>query len=530
MSKSVPKPVLEELRQALNPTPVGIVQELVRAGYEAYIVGGAVRDLLLGREPKDYDISTSATPEEVRKVFGRRRCHVIGRRFRLAHVYANHEIYEVSTFRRTPNEKERQGKKHDDGPIIWNDNAFGTLEDDARRRDFTVNALYLDVAGKRGIIDFSGGYADLHKGIVRCIGEPGQRMDEDPVHMLRALKLVGQCGFRLDPPLEAVIREKCREIKLSSPARLFEELLKLLANPDCGKTLQVMHDIGFLHYFWPVVDDAWDDQEGVMMQHLLKLRGDAMRRGRCSNSRGLALSTVALPFMMSALNPENPSAFWTGNASSDPVAHRALGLVFDGITVPRLLSQRILQIVGLVPRLLSKPVQMRYLHHAEYRYGRALLALVVQCFGWDSEKLLADMPELSPAYCNMEDEEGEFWQQEAEDDGTLAPVALPRALVPIGKRNTAAKEVSEEKDARKAQPAKPRARKKSARKISPDAPENSPALHEDEDALGREDSPVVEKAAPPPSATFFETAAVKLPPEKKKRRKKGECPDSITFG
>ena len=128
-----------------------------------------------------------------------------------------------------------------------------------------------------------------------------------------------------------------------------------------------------------------------MMQHLLKLRGDAMRRGRYSNSRGLALSTVALPFMMSALNPENPSAFWTGNASSDPVAHRALGLVFDGITVPRLLSQRILQIVGLVPRLLSKPVQMRYLHHAEYRYGRALLALVVQCFGWDSEKLLADM-------------------------------------------------------------------------------------------------------------------------------------------
>ena len=150
---------------------------------------------------------------------------------------------------------------------------------------------------------------------------------------------------------------------------------------------------------------------------------------------------------------------------------------------------------------------MRYLHHAEYRYGRALLALVVQCFGWDSEKLLADMPELSPAYCNMEDEEGEFWQQEAEDDGTLAPVALPRALVPIGKRNMAAKEVSEEKDARKAQPAKPRARKKSARKISPDAPENSPALHEDEDAPGREDSPVVEKAAPPPSATFFETAA-----------------------
>ena len=298
MFEKVPKTVLEKLLKAVDSIPVGIVRELTRAGFEAYIVGGAVRDLLLGKQPKDYDISTSATPEEVRKVFGRRRCRVIGRRFRLAHVYGNGEIYEVSTFRRMPNEHERQGRKHEDGPIIWNDNCFGTLEDDAKRRDFTVNALYLDVAGKRGVIDYSGGYRDLKSGIVRCIGEPAIRMEEDPVRMLRALKLVGQCGFALEPSLEAVIRGKAQKIKLSSPARLFEELLKLLANPACDRTLCVMHEYGFLREFWPVVDESWEDQEGEMMRHLLKLRGDAIRRGHYSNSRGLDLSTVALPFMM----------------------------------------------------------------------------------------------------------------------------------------------------------------------------------------------------------------------------------------
>ena len=516
MSEKVPNSVLEELRKALDPTPVGIVRELVRAGYEAYIVGGAIRDLLLGKTPKDYDISTSATPEQVRAVFGRRRCHVIGRRFRLAHVRGGSELYEVSTFRRQPNEQERQGRKHDDGPMIWNDNCFGTLEDDAKRRDFTVNALYFDVTGHRGVIDFSGGDEDIRKGVVRCIGKPAERMAEDPVRMLRALKLVGQCGFRLEPKLEAVIRANAPAIRLASSARLFEELLKLLANPSCDHTLQVMHDHGFLKEFWPTIEDSWEEQEGQMMCHLLKLRGEAIRRGRYSNSRGLALSTVALPFLMSALNPEKPTEFWEGNAAGDPVAHRALGIIFEGIALPRLLSERVLQIIGLVPRLVKKPVLGRYLNHVEYRYGRALVALLVQLFGWD-RALLADLPEYSPRF---DSEEEEIFGDEFENSRTESKASSPKGaakeipgLLPLVKKASTATEDAEAnaadgdvvaQDETPQEKPKKRARKSKRTAAKRDsAPENSPALHEESDAPGREEIPVVEAPPAEPSVTFL---------------------------
>ncbi|MGN0867632.1 MAG: CCA tRNA nucleotidyltransferase [Oligosphaeraceae bacterium] len=544
MPEIVPQNVLDDLLHLVNPVPVSVVRELTRAGYEAYIVGGAVRDLLLGKAPKDYDISTSATPEEVRKVFGRRRCHVIGRRFRLAHVFAGGEIYEVSTFRRKPNEKERQGKRHEKGPIIWNDNCFGTLEEDALRRDFTANALYLDVSGTRGIIDFSGGYKDLRDGVVRCIGDPHQRMEEDPVRMLRAMKLVGQCGFRLEKELETVIRQKGEMIRLASSARLFEELLKILANPAAGQTLQTMHDMGFLKFFWPTVDESWEEQEGEMLRHLMKLRGDAMRRGRYSNSRGLALSTVALPFLMSALNPENPTEFWEGSAASEPVAHRALVLLFEDITVPRLLSHRILQIVGLVPRLMAPSVPLPYLNHCEYRYGRALVSLLVQLFGWNQE-ILTRLPELSPRYGLPEEEDMEQEEEMEEGQGareTPAPEGevsprrspastqgLPPELVPL--RQGASRPVAPEEKSQDA--GKRHVRKRHARKgRSPQAPENSPALHEDETEAGRDESPVVQDPPRPPAATFF-NAAVKLPAETGRKGKKAvdfSPTDSITFG
>ena len=137
-----------------------IIGQLVDGGFEAYIVGGAVRDLLMGLEPKDYDIATAASPEDIRRVFGRRQSRIIGRRFRLVHVYAGSEIYEISTFRREPSAGERRERLNDDGVMIWRDNEYGTLEQDAERRDLTVNALYYDPVGERGIIDFVGGVRD----------------------------------------------------------------------------------------------------------------------------------------------------------------------------------------------------------------------------------------------------------------------------------------------------------------------------------------------------------------------------------
>ena len=404
-----PTNIVEQVRKHLDPTPCGLVRHLVEAGHEAYIVGGAIRDLLLGTSPKDYDIVTSATPEEIRRVFGRRRCHIIGRRFRLAHVYANGDLYEISTFRRIPNERERQGRHADtDDHIIWNDNCFGTLEEDATRRDFTANALYFDVVGSRGIIDFWGSYQDIRDRRVRCIGKPAERMEEDPVRMLRALKLVGQFSFKLEPELDAVIREQASNIRLASPSRLFEELLKILKHPAADRTLQEMHNHGFLKYFWNLLDAAWDEQEGKLARHLLKLRGEAIRRGNYSNSRGLALATVSTPFLLTAMNPSATTVFWTGSLTYNQSAQRALQLVFDGFLLPTAFAHRILEIIDLVPRMLRATPEKRenLFKCREYRYGRALLSLLVQAFGWDSAKILANLPEISPSY--------DFWNDPQE--------------------------------------------------------------------------------------------------------------------
>ena len=417
---AIPNAIIEALRKRLAPTPCTLVRQLVAAGHQAYIVGGAIRDLLLDVTPKDYDIATSATPEEIRQVFGRRRCHIIGRRFRLVHVYANGDLFEVSTFRRVPSEEERQGRhpSEPDDHIIWNDNCFGTLEDDATRRDFTANALYFDVTGSRGIIDFWGGFQDVCHRRVRCIGNPTERLEEDPVRMLRALKLIGQFGFQLEDELADAIRQMAPAIRLASTSRLFEELLKILKHPAAGQTFQVMHDYGFLKHFWPTLDESWNEQEGELARHLLKLRGEAILRGYYSNSRGLALSTVALPFLMSAMNPENPTDFWPGSLLFNPTARRALGIVFDGFKLPNAFTQRILEIVGLVPRMLHDQNRPRILQHIEYRYGRALLALLIQAFGWDGAKILQNYPEFSPTYGTWEGSDNSLKEETAPASAT----------------------------------------------------------------------------------------------------------------
>ncbi|MBR3648672.1 MAG: polynucleotide adenylyltransferase PcnB [Victivallales bacterium] len=270
---------VKSLLKKVSPAAVQVVSRLVQNGYEAYLVGGAVRDLLLGCEPKDYDITTDATPEEVRTIFGRRNCMVIGRRFRLAQVRVGAEEFEVSTFRRKPTQEERKGRYEDDGVMIWSDNEFGTLEDDVQRRDFTVNALYMDLVGTRGIIDYTGGIQDLKAGIVRTVGDPEERFEEDPVRMLRALKLVGQHGFKLEAATAAALERKRGMITLSSVARLYEELLKIFFTGKSLRILTAFHEHGFLMHFWPMMDEIWDKADGMVARRLLKLRDEALSSG-----------------------------------------------------------------------------------------------------------------------------------------------------------------------------------------------------------------------------------------------------------
>lgn len=287
-----------------------IIATLQNAGYEAYIVGGAVRDFLIDRQPKDYDLSTSATPEEIKKVFRKQHVMIIGRRFRLVHYYHGKEIIEISTFRRKPehSEFEATGKpvpaKFAAAPehMIFRDNEFGTAEEDAWRRDFTVNALFYDPVHDK-ILDYTGmGLEDIRNGIVRVIGEPEVRLEEDPVRILRALKLVGQYHFRMEPATEAAVRKCMPLIKLASDSRMTLELEKILKNPYGDSILETFREYGFLAYFLPSLNARWEEPEMKHVRLLWSLRNERIRKGEYRESISLAMSLIALPFAEKRFN------------------------------------------------------------------------------------------------------------------------------------------------------------------------------------------------------------------------------------
>ncbi|MFN7387320.1 MAG: polynucleotide adenylyltransferase PcnB [Lysobacteraceae bacterium] len=210
-------------RRNVSPAALKVLYGLRDAGFHAYLVGGAVRDLLAGRQPKDFDVATDATPEQVREVF--RNCRLIGRRFRLAHVVFGREIIEVATFR--ANDDDGSGDRAtEDGGRLLRDNVYGTIEDDAVRRDFTVNALYYAIEDF-SVRDYVGGHADVVARRLRLIGDPEKRYREDPVRMLRAVRLAAKLGFDIDPSAADPMPGLAPLIAGAAPARLFDESLKL---------------------------------------------------------------------------------------------------------------------------------------------------------------------------------------------------------------------------------------------------------------------------------------------------------------
>lgn len=227
------------------PHATEVVKELQDAGFEAYIVGGGVRDLLLGKAPKDFDVATSATPEQVHAIFP--RCRLIGRRFRLAHVRKKGALVEVATFR---GQSADQGDHEKLNGRILRDNVWGTVEEDAIRRDFTINAMFLDpVSGT--IKDFVGGYKDLKKKRLRLIGEPALRYREDPVRLLRAARFVAKLGIEPDRDSEAPIRELGALLKDVPPARLFEEVSKLFLTGHGLRSLDALQRFGLSAVLFP---------------------------------------------------------------------------------------------------------------------------------------------------------------------------------------------------------------------------------------------------------------------------------------
>jgi len=286
--KIVPRAEHNISRSLIDADALRVLYRLHHSGYRAYLVGGGVRDLLLGRRPKDFDVGTDAHPYQIKKLF--RNCWIIGRRFRLAHVrFGPTKVVEVATFRRLIVPGTEAVPAVDDavvdqvadgtsetttvplgegitltgesadgaaagGParMVHDDNTFGTPEEDAFRRDFTINALFYDI-GTLSIIDYTGGIDDLRQGVVRCIGDPNERFQEDPVRMMRAIVFAARLDFRLDDPVvEAITRHKAF-IEHASPARVLEELYKILRSGYAARTFQALSDSGLLHHIAPEI-------------------------------------------------------------------------------------------------------------------------------------------------------------------------------------------------------------------------------------------------------------------------------------
>lgn len=219
----VPRPEHNISRTNISENALKVLYRLRQENYQAHLVGGGVRDLLLGHEPKDFDIATDATPEQVRQVF--RNCRLIGRRFRLAHVHFGNDIIEVATFRGRGDAADPLERRVENGMIV-RDNIYGTIAEDALRRDFTINALYYDIADF-SLLDYTDGLADLRAGTLRLIGDPEQRYREDPVRMLRAVRFACKLGFAIEPATEQPLFTLGSLLADIAPARLFDELIKL---------------------------------------------------------------------------------------------------------------------------------------------------------------------------------------------------------------------------------------------------------------------------------------------------------------
>jgi poly(A) polymerase len=261
---------LDEAR--IDPDVQKVVRRLVRHGYEAYLVGGCVRDLLLDRRPKDFDVATSARPEQVRELF--RNSRIIGRRFRLVHVlFQGGKVIEVATFRKNPKEEVDEPIAATDELLIRSDNVFGEASEDAQRRDFTINALFYDLE-RRQILDWVGGMEDVRRRVVHTIGDPETRFREDPVRILRAVKFAGRLDLGITPDVyDAIVY--CREsLALAARPRLSEEILRLLRGGQARRTIYLAWETGVLDVLLPelaglLYDDGAEHGPGHRVFHLL---------------------------------------------------------------------------------------------------------------------------------------------------------------------------------------------------------------------------------------------------------------------
>jgi len=356
-------------REAISPAAAKVCTALREAGFSGYVVGGAVRDLLLGIAPKDFDVATDARPEQVKPLF--RRALVIGRRFRLVHVMLGPETVEVSTFRGADPET---AEKDEHGRVL-RDNVFGTQAEDARRRDFTVNALYFDPVTEE-VIDFHGGLADLKKRVLRVIGDPETRYREDPVRMLRAVRLAAKLGLTLDAATREPIRSMALLMERVPPARLFDEMLKLLLSGHASACLRQLREVGLQQGLLPLLDVILEQPLGERFVTLALAQTDERVR---------AERPVSPAFLFAALLWHEVLAAWKlrqgRGERSIPALESAMDEVLDTqgakLAITRKLTATMREVWAMQPRFEQRSASRAYrlLEAPRFRMAYDFLAL-----------------------------------------------------------------------------------------------------------------------------------------------------------
>ena len=360
-------------RARISSSARRVTETLQAQGYKAYVVGGAVRDLMLEREPKDYDVATDATPEQVHAVF--RRSRIIGRRFRLVHVMFGAEMVEVSTFRALQVGDGDEAQVKDEHGRLLRDNVFGSQAEDAIRRDFTVNALYYDPATEQ-VLDYCGGVRDVGARTLRIIGEPEVRYREDPVRMLRAVRLAAKLGLEIERGTCEPIRRLGPLLQNVPPARLFEEMLKLLMSGHAVASLGRLRAEGLHHGVLPMLDVILEQPLGERFVMLALERTDERIR---------ADKGVSPAFLFAALLWHEVLAAWNGLRESGtppvPAMHEAMDQVLsvqaEKIAIPRRYGVDMKEIWLMQWRLDQRTGRRawRLLEHPRFRAGYDFLLL-----------------------------------------------------------------------------------------------------------------------------------------------------------
>ena len=364
-------------RKLISREALKVLYRLSDAGYKAYLVGGGVRDILLGRAPKDFDVATDATPREIKRLFT--RCFIIGRRFRLAHVIFGDVIIETSTFRKQPD----AGSDVPDGELYQSDdNTFGTPEEDAKRRDFTVNGLFYDIK-TFDVIDYVGGLRDLDKRILRSIGDPDTRFREDPVRMMRAIRLACKLGLDIERKTLRAIRRNYREIEKASTPRILEELFRMFPYSASSPSFRLTWETKLLSILMPHLSEFIDGHGGKRCKvwDCLAEFDRYTKKSDAEPSNGLRIAVIYLAQYLDTLAAEGAEQAHRGRRAE--IADRVIRTMNEKYQLPRIALQHAVRLLVGLSDFAQKPQRGRAVKDRDGQFSDTLVVarIAARVFG-----------------------------------------------------------------------------------------------------------------------------------------------------